>query len=178
MRHCFFRRQLGSFIFTAGAGTLLHFLFDLSGKLPIIGAFSAVNESVWEHMKLLFVPMLTAALAQRLLLGRSDCYWSGKLTGMLTGLILIPALYYTYTGALGIHLTWLDISIFYIAAAAGYLAEAMFFRCKPHCSQRKERTAFTLLVLLAAAFVFFTFAPPALPIFRDNLTGGYGIIEK
>ncbi len=175
MHHYIFRRQLSSFVFTAIAGTFLHFLFDLSGGIPLIGAISAVNESVWEHMKLLFVPMLTAALMQRALFGKKDRFWTGKLLGILTGLILIPALYYTYTGALGIHLTWLDISIFYVAAAVGYLAETLFLRSKIHCSKLMERAAFTALLILGACFILLTWYPPKLPIFQDSSTGEYGI---
>ena len=36
-------------------GTLLHFTYRWSGRNPLI---APVNESVWEHMKLLFFPML------------------------------------------------------------------------------------------------------------------------
>lgn len=172
-----YRRQVGAFIFTAIAGTFLHFLFDLIGQQPMVGIFSAVNESIWEHMKLLFVPMLIAAAANRILFGSGkNCFWFGKLVGITTGLVLIPALYYTYTGALGVHFTWLDISIFYIAAAAGYLAEIIFLRCGSPCSKTSERIAVIALMILAVAFILFTYFPPKLPIFQDPVTRGYGII--
>ena len=49
--------QLAGFIFTGVAGVLLHFLFEWTGKSIFVAPFAAVNESIWEHMKLLFVPM-------------------------------------------------------------------------------------------------------------------------
>ena len=39
-------------------GTLLHFTYQWSGRNPVIGIFSAVSESTWEHLKLLAIPML------------------------------------------------------------------------------------------------------------------------
>ena len=43
-------------------GTLLHFTYRWSGRNPLIGLIAPVNESVWEHMKLLFFPMLLFGL--------------------------------------------------------------------------------------------------------------------
>ena len=44
-------------------GTLLHFLFDWTGGNAVVALFSAVNESIWEHLKLLFYPMVLFAVA-------------------------------------------------------------------------------------------------------------------
>ena len=51
--------QMAGFLFTSILGTFLHFLFELSGRSVIAAIFSAVNESIWEHMKLIYYPMLT-----------------------------------------------------------------------------------------------------------------------
>ena len=176
MQQHFYYRELISFLFTAAIGTLLHFLFDLSGQFPPLGAISAVNESVWEHMKLLFVPMAAAAKLQSLLSGDGNkSFWSAKLLGIITGLALIPALYYTYTGGLGIHMTWMDISIFYVSAAAGYLVDILFVRCRAQRVCRWERIAQAAILVIALVFVLATFFPPKLPIFQDPVTGEYGI---
>ena len=53
--------QVAGFLFTAVLGTFLHFLFDLTGESLVAGLFSAVNESIWEHIKLLFYPMVLFA---------------------------------------------------------------------------------------------------------------------
>ena len=39
-------------------GTLLHFTYEWSGENQLVALFSAVNESTWEHLKLLFFPMI------------------------------------------------------------------------------------------------------------------------
>ena len=45
-------------------GTLLHFTYEWSGENRIVGLFSATNESVWEHLKLVFYPMLILGLIE------------------------------------------------------------------------------------------------------------------
>ncbi len=43
-------------------GTLNHFLYFLSGQSPIVALFCPVNESVWEHLKLLYFPFLFVSI--------------------------------------------------------------------------------------------------------------------
>ena len=52
-----FKFEVFSIIFVFILGTLLHFAFEWSNQNALIGTFSAVNESTWEHLKLLFFPM-------------------------------------------------------------------------------------------------------------------------
>ena len=57
--------QLFGFAVTSLVGTILHFLYDLTGGSVLVSPFSGVNESTWEHMKLLFWPMFIYAVIQR-----------------------------------------------------------------------------------------------------------------
>ena len=43
-------------------GTLLHFTYEWSGEDKIVAIYSAVNESTWEHLKLVFYPMTIMAI--------------------------------------------------------------------------------------------------------------------
>ena len=58
--------QLFGFAVTSLLGTVLHFLYEWLGEAVWIAPFSGVNESTWEHMKLLFWPMLAFAAFERL----------------------------------------------------------------------------------------------------------------
>ena len=172
------RWQFAGFVFTAAAGTLLHYLFEWSGNLSILGVISAVNESVWEHMKLLFIPMFLFMLVEMTVLGEQyRSFWRSKLMGTLLGLLLIPMLHYTYTGALGFRLTWLDISIFYVAAAAAFLLETRLL-LRHSRSGALELPSMLLIWLLAFTCLIFTYVTPRLPIFQDPLTFTYGIPRK
>ena len=166
--------QLVGFAVTALGGTLLHFLYDLTDKALWIAPFSGVNESTWEHMKLLFWPMLLYAVIESFFFGAYDSFWCTKLRGMLLGLTAIPVLFYTYNGVIGKSLDWINIAIFFISAALVFIYETKLLndgsaRC------RSPKTAFAATCVIAALFVLFTFRTPEIGIFRDPLTGTYGI---
>lgn len=161
---------LGFGVVTLG-GTILHFLYDWTGGSIWFAPFSGVNESVWEHMKLLFWPLFLFALVQRLFFRGQENFWSVKLRGTLLGLLLIPVLFYTWNGAFGNSPDWVNIAIFYISAGAVFLFEGWAFKN----FLRPSRPAFAVLCLIGVLFVVFTFAPPRLPLFQNPLTGVYGI---
>lgn len=159
---------------TAAGGTLLHFLYEWLGRAAWIAPFSGVNESTWEHMKLLFWPMFIFAVVQRFFFRDRADFWCVKLRGILLGLVLIPIIFYTYNGAVGKSPDWLNIAIFFISAAAAYVYEARLFNSgKVRCGSQK--LAFAVLCVIALLFVLFTFRTPELGIFLDPLTGTYGI---
>ena len=162
------------FALTSLGSTLLHFLYDWTGGSILAAPFSGINESTWEHMKLLFWPLFLFALVQRLFFKGQENYWCIKLLGILLGLALIPVLFYTYNGVFGKSPDWINISIFYISAGSVFLFERWLFnqdqlRCK------HPQLAFSVICLIGAMFVVFTFVPPQIPLFRDPLAGTYGI---
>lgn len=165
--------QLWGFAVTSLGGTILHFLYDWLGKAVWVAPFSGVNESTWEHMKLLFWPMLLFAVVESLFFRERADFWCVKARGIFLGLCLIPVLFYTYNGVIGRSPDWINIAIFFIAAALAYLYEAWLFRKETvrFCS---PKWAVAALLILAALFVIFTFATPTLAVFRDPLTGAYG----
>lgn len=118
MRRRLFWWELGGFLFAAAAGTLLHFTNDWCGGSTFAAAVSAVNESTWEHMKLLFFPVFFLSVGQVCFLGRNyPNFLAVRAAALTAGLAAIPVLYYTYTGVLGRHIQWVDVLIFFLAAA-------------------------------------------------------------
>jgi len=166
--------QIAGFVFTGFMGVLLHFLFDWSGGSVSVAPFSAVNESIWEHLKLLFFPMLVFALIESRYLGRDyKNFWCVKLMGIAFGVVLIPVLYYTINGIFGMTPDWVNIAIFFVAAAAGFLLETRLFE-QNNLNCKSPRVAFSILWLIVLVFFIFTFVPPQIPLFKDPVTGGYG----
>lgn len=166
--------QLCGFAVTSLVGTVLHFLYDWLGESIYIAPFSGVNESTWEHMKLLFWPMFIFAVAQSFFFRDREDFWCVKLKGIILGLVLIPVLFYTYNGVIGPSPDWINIAIFFISAACAYIYEARQFNegagvCK------SKRLPIAILCVIGLLFALFTFAPPKIGIFKDPLTGGYGI---
>ena len=166
--------QLLGFATTALGGTLLHFLYDWLGESAWIAPFSGVNESTWEHMKLLFWPMLLFSAVQRLFFRGNSCFWSIKLRGTLLGLALIPILFYTYNGAIGKSPDFINITIFFVSAAAVFFYETRLFN-KEAAPCKHGRLALGALCFIALLFVLFTFRTPRIAIFQDPLTGAFGI---
>ena len=166
--------SLWGFAVTAIGGTLLHFLYDWLGEAPWIAPFSGVNESTWEHMKLLFWPMLLFTIVQSFFFRDRPDFLCAKLRGMLLGLTLIPVLFYTYNGVIGKSPDWINIAIFFVSAAAVYIYETRLLGSEKQIGQSPWPAA-AMLVGIALLFVVFTFVTPKLGIFRDPLTGSYGI---
>ena len=166
--------QFLGFAVTAFGGTILHFLYDWLGEAKWIAPFSGVNESTWEHMKLLFWPMLIFAVVQSFFFKNRKDFWCIKLRGMLLGLSLIPILFYTYNGAVGKSPDWLNITIFFVSAAVAFLDETRLFN-ENRLVCRSPKISIVLLSTIALLFVVFTFITPQIGIFRDPITGTFGI---
>ena len=165
--------QLMGFAVAAFGGTILHFLYDWLGEAVWVAPFSGVNESTWEHMKLLFWPSFIFAIIQGFYFKESENFWCVKLRGLLLGLGLIPILFYTYNGVIGKSPDFINIAIFFISAAAEYIYEARLFKSGNKC--RSQMTAFLILCFIGVLFIIFTFNTPKIGIFKDPITGGYGI---
>lgn len=153
-------------VFTAVLGTLSHFFYDWSGQNPVVALFSPVNESTWEHMKLVFFPVLVWSLF--LPSGIRENFpslRSALLTGGLVGTWSVPVLFYTYSGILGKNITFIDIAIFYIAVLISFSTA-----WKLHGSAGIEKMRLfigVLSVLMIAAFFLFTFSPPYIGLFAE-----------
>ena len=165
--------ELMGFALTSLFGTVLHFLYDLLGGAAWVAPFSGVNESTWEHMKLLFWPMFLFAVAESLFFREREDFWCIKARGTLLGLLLIPVLFYTYNGVIGPSPDPINIAIFFISAAVAYLYEVRQFK-KESAFCKCTQLSLYLLCLIAVLFAVFTFYPPHLGIFKDPLTGAYG----
>lgn len=166
--------QLMGFAVTSFGGTILHFLYEWLGEAPWVAPFSGVNESTWEHMKLLFWPMLIFAAVQSLFFRDRKDFWCIKLRGILLGITLIPMIFYTYNGVVGKSPDWLNIAIFFITAAIAYIYETRLLKSEnTHC--RSPKLALATLGIIVLFFVVFTFLTPEIGIFKDPLTGTYGI---
>jgi len=154
-------------------GSAFHFTFELSNNNPIIGSFSAVNESIWEHLKLVFWPsliwMLIAFYPAKSLVNN---YFFSKSIGVYIMVIFIPTVFYTYT-IFTEEILFVDIGSFIVAIIAGQIVSYRLYRYK--LSKVTEILSIVTIILLATIFVVFTFYPPHLHIFQDLSTGRYGI---
>jgi hypothetical protein len=175
VKHKVLRYELAGIVFILLLGSLLHFTFEWSGNQPIVGIFSAVNESVWEHLKLAFWPTLLFALIEYAPLKReTNNFVLAKTVGAYVMVAIIPAIFYTYKTFTGESIFAIDIVSFVIAVMVGQLAsyKLLTYHAFPH---KTAWVSLFFLALLAVLFAVFTFYPPYVQIFKDSPTGGYGI---
>ena len=151
-------------IFVLITGTISHFVYDWSNQNMLVGFFFPVNESTWEHMKLVFFPMLLFAFyANRNVRTENPCSSAALLLGTLIGTWLIPVIFYTYSGILGYNTTILNLLTFALSVIGGFL---MIYRQLQSCRLEKWLPLLkTLTFLMAVSFFFFTYFPPNIGLF-------------
>ncbi len=163
-------------IFTAIVGTLLHFVFKWSMDHPAVALFSAVNESTWEHLKLLFFPAVLYTIFEYASQGRYiPGYLYARALALCTGLAFIITAFYTYSGILGNNYVFMDIGIFLISVILTFILTIKIQKWR-RMLPTHTGIAVLILLILAAAFFIFTFYPPHIGLFMDPQAGDYGIL--
>ncbi|MFC1927540.1 DUF6512 family protein [Chloroflexota bacterium] len=176
MKKRILRWELGGIVFIVVLGSLLHFAFEWSGRVIPIAPIAAVNESVWEHLKLGFWPALVYAVLEYSRFRKSaNNFLSAKTLGIYLIPITIVVVFYSYTAILGHDLLIVDIASFVVAVIVGQLVSYRLLIASP-LPARLNRFAPIGLAVLGILFVLFTFYTPQLSLFRDPVTGGYGIV--
>jgi hypothetical protein len=176
MKRSILRWELVGIAVIAILGSVLHFLFEWSGSLEPVGVIAAVNESVWEHFKIAFWPALFYAIFEYPFLRRSTGnFMIAKAIGIYIMPIAIAVIFYSYTAIVGEEILIVDILIFFVAVALGQLASYKILNMR-RLPAWTGKAGLVMVVLLAVAFGVFTFYPPHLGIFKDAVTGGYGIV--
>lgn len=168
------RMEWAGFFVCLGLGVLLHFVYEWSGCHPAAALIAPVNESLWEHGKLYTVPVLlwstVEALTVRGAVRRLIPAKTAALYGMISGTF---GAYYLYTGVLGRNVDWVNIALYVIVLAGGFLLSGWLLR-QPRTVEWCIPAIF-LLTLLVALQLNLTGNPPRWELFRDPSTGGFGI---
>ena len=172
MKRSLFLWCFGGFTFSTALGTLLHFLYSWTNLL-VFAPISAVNESTWEHIKILFFPMLIFGVFQSFFYAEYQGFWWIKFIGVFVSIITMPILFYTVNGAIGKTPDFINIFIFFISAGIGYFIEGILL--KNNLVLPLKFIPIITLFLIGIFFVYFTFFPLKIPLFLDPLSNTYGI---
>lgn len=168
--------KLGIF-FISLLGSFLHFTFQLSGRSALVATFSAVNESTWEHLKLAIVPaVLWAIMEKKVFKLEANNFLFAKAIGIFLMPVSIIVLFYSYTAILGDNLLIFDISTFIVAVIIGQVASWKIMS-REQISQKLELPSLISICLLVSLVILFTFNPPQCFLFKDPISGLYGIIR-
>lgn len=165
--------EIISTIFIMISGVLLHFTFEWFNNNALIGTFSPINESIWEHLKLLFFPMLITTIIVYFYAGKNiSNYLCAKVQGIILEISFTIVFFYTYTGIIGTNFAIIDISSFFIAVALGQYVSYKKMQSASSCN---NLIAIIILLVLYLCFLIFTFYPPHIGLFKDPITGMFGI---
>lgn len=154
--------ETAGMLFTLLFGNLLHFVYDWTGQAGWAAYLSAVNESTWEHMKLLAVPWLVWTVVT-IVVNRCAASALPRAIGLLAGLAAIPALFYTYTGILGKSIDVVNILIFQAAVLLAYFVSAALQKSARLSSVPFQILGILLHLLAALAFLFLRPFPRPFP---------------
>ena len=152
------------YLFVVVLGIFLHFAYELSGENPIVGLFSVVRESVWEHLKLIFFPMLLLTIWDLYTNHRNNLnFLPARTIGILSGMAFIIIVYYTVTGIIGANITWVTILIYLLSVVYAFWIERTV--CVK-CRNLSISWAILILIVSTILFIIFTLVPPPLGIFE------------
>lgn len=160
-----YKKYIFSYVFVCFLGVLFHFTYEWSGNNLIVSFFSAINESTWEHLKLLFFPMLILTILQARRYSADDTTWLYSRTlGMLAGMSFIVVTFYTIWGVLGRLIDVINIAIYFAGVLVAFLIQEK--TSKENLSLGVS-TCIAIWIGLTILFVIFTVHAPNLGLFYD-----------
>lgn len=170
---CVISEAAGCPVIYAGA-VVLHFAFSWFGPGALTILFGAVNESVWEHVKIFSAAYVGYALLELLWLQvEFRRYVVAKCAGLYALMGGVIAFHYGYRAFAGRTIVWADV-----IGSAVIVILAQVISCRLTLSRLPLRDWFApavfLLMLYYLMFFSFTIYPPKAELFRDPIGGGFG----
>lgn len=157
-------------------GTLLHFTYQWSEENLFVASFSAINESVWEHLKLVFYPMLIMATIEYPFVKQiANNYIEAKTIGIFIAMSFIVVSFFTYTGIIGTNFSIINILIFIISIILGEWIAYRLMREESESTTLTKVLAGAIILFFLICFIVFTYYTPEVNLFRDFRTGVYEI---
>ncbi len=171
---------VGAFVIF-GIGALWHFIFEWIGDPVWLGWFLPVNESVWEHVKLMYWPAVLYFIVEGIFLWKkTNNFLFTKMVVLFLNPIVNIIIFYTYSGITGYESFIIDSIILFITTCVQqWISYKLLTRDEVWKDKRASRIALSILgiLLLAALLTWWTYLPPHIPLFEHSGTGMYGIFE-
>ncbi|MDO4741975.1 MAG: DUF6512 family protein [Candidatus Saccharibacteria bacterium] len=154
-------------------GTLAHFFYDITKHNKIIGLFTAVNESTWEHIKIALTPIFLCGLYDGFVHGENPNYFLAKLVSLIVPIIIIPCIFYGYQTISKKPILIIDILTFYLTIFLAQLSFKLIIEADivPYFVRYLSVVG---LFILFGAYAMMTLMPPKNFIFKDPISRKYG----
>lgn len=164
-------------------GVALHFVYDILNKPFIIGLFIPVNESIWEHLKLVLLPITTFGILYNIFYRKESDkltnFWYYTTKSIILSMIVIVFGYYGYRFIFKEVPGLVNIIIYIIAMILAFYKTYINLQNQNNNSDNsnvnKNSVGITILVLMFMLFILFTIWPPQIELFRDPVNNTFGI---
>ena len=159
-------------IFLVGAS--LHFVYEWSHHNKLVAIFAAVNESTWEHIKICMTPTLLWSIYEISLYGLTWNFILAKSMCLLTIILLIPILFYSYSYFTKKSILIVDIICFLITVICSQLVFKLFINIISFPTIFVY-IGMVLIIIELLLYFYLTFNPMSNFIFKDPITKKYGL---
>lgn len=158
-------------------GSFMHYFYSFSCRNILVATIAPVNESVWEHLKLVFLPIILWWGVYYAIKGKElsidiNKWFTAALASLLVSMLGIIFLYYVYTGILGKEFVIVDISILLVTL---FMGQTLSLHVYKYSKGIPADIVFCIFIMIFSLFSLFTFNPPHIPLFKEKKTGTYGI---
>ena len=165
-----------STIFSIILGTFIHFIYNILHKPFILGLVVPINESVFEHLKLVLIPLTAFGIIYSLVYGKKENnknIWNYISIAVILSMIFIPIMHYLYIAIIKNTSTIFDIVLYILSIIFSYI----YIYIKNGKDNKKDtnKGGILLILLLYFIFVVFTICPPRVELFKDPINNTYGI---
>ena len=159
-----------AFIIISVLGTLGHFLYEWTNENYLIGLFFPVNESIWEHLKLIFYPSLIYFFLYNITAkNKPNNIIAATAFSIFTGMFYIISIYYTAKGVIGRDVEFINISLYFVAVIITLCRRKKIIEEEKYTSKNMRVIASSLLFLTAFLFAVWSYCPPSLGIFNPPI---------
>lgn len=154
---------------------LVHFLYEI---LPnnIFAIFFPVNESVWEHMKMLYTSILISSIIEYFIMKKFNIIGNNNIiTSFLKSILIIPIyliMYYPLNYLIGENFI---INII-IMLSSIFIVNLLGYRLIDNYEIKNQKLiGIILIIFIYIGMAILTFYPPKAGIFYDKEKKVYGI---
>lgn len=163
--------EIVGFFVTVVLSFIFHFMYEWTGALAFL---FPVNESVWEHVKILFIPYLLYTIIELIVLEPTDKlnFLAIKAVSLIIIPIVMIVLFYTYSGIIGRHFTVIDILIGIFSLLIGFYISLKLLMI--NYKFNRPLIPITIASLILIFLIVFTYYPPRIELFRDTIEDKYG----
>lgn len=155
---------------------MFHFTYEWSGENFFVGIISAVNESVWEHTKIIYFPFLFYTIVEYFIV-KPDFwrFFCAKTVSLAFISVVTMAFFYTYTGIFGAELLAVDIACTFVWVILAFVISYKLYYSAYQMERYKPLFLLLFFGQLAIQVLFTPFAAQiGLPLFMDSETGVFG----